>query len=544
MTSLAVADAIAQTLHAAGVRYAAGVPSGQVLAIIDAMRRAGIQFVLVSHEGAAGFMADVMGRMSGVPGVAVATVGPGATNLTTGIGNAYLDRSPAIAITGQVPLAQLNRRVQMRIDHQALFRPIVKETLQLGARENAVAAVNHALAVATAEPPGPVHLDVPEDVAVAEFDPALLREGKPAPPSQQVSHSKQRPACEDLEQVMARLRQARKPVAALGFSLYRSGALPALRRFLEANHLPFVTTNMAKGVVPEDHPLWLGVVGRVRRKTIEDYLAQADLVLGIGYDPVEISYEEWMPKVPLVHVDGEPADVADSVRLEHQAVGDLGEAVCRLAELPPVANDWDGAGMAAFRAKLEASIRLPGEGFQPWQALDIMRELLPADAILTCDVGAHTHLVATQWRVTAPETLLVSNGWSSMGYAIPAALAAKLVKPDRTVAAVMGDGCFLMMAGEMATAARLGLPVAFVVLNDRWLSLIKVKQERRDYAFSGVEVSCQPGQPPAEYFGVPNLVARTPAEFRAALHRALAADGPTIVEAIVRPDIYSTILYG
>src|SRR5262249_46982671 len=154
-----------------------------------------------------------------------------------------------------------------------------------------------------------------------------------------------------------------------------TSARDELRRFLEANRLPFVTTNMAKGVVPEDHPLWLGVVGRVRRGTIEEYLARADLVLGIGYDPVEISYEEWLPRVPLVHVDAEPADVDASISLAHQAVGDLGDAVHRLAAMPPAPNAWDDADLAAFRDRLERSIRVPGDGFQPWQALAFMREL-------------------------------------------------------------------------------------------------------------------------------------------------------------------------
>src|SRR5579884_4241448 len=516
------ADLIAERLHAAGVRHAFGIPSGQVLAIIDAMRRVGIEFVLVSHEGAAGFMADVTGRVSGVPGVAVATVGPGATNLTTGIGNAWLDRSPALAITGQVATAQLGRRVQMRLDHQALYRPLTKASFQL-APDSVAPMIDEALALAGAEPPGPVHLDLPEDVAVlpaqvARSTGACWPHAAEAPPVRDA----------DLARVGELLARARRPVAALGFSLYRTRARAALRRFLEAHHLPFVTTNMAKGVVPEDHPLWLGVVGRVRRKTIEDYLSQADLVVGIGYDPVEISYEEWLPKgVPLVHVDAENADVDSSVRLEHEAIGDLAASLKMLAEAEPADNDWSDAENASFRQSLEASIRLPGEGFQPWQALDVMRELLPADAILACDVGAHTHLVATQWRVTVPETLLVSNGWSSMGYAIPAALGAKLARPERTVAAVMGDGCFLMMAGEMATAARLGLPIPFVVLNDNWLALIKVKQERKHYAYSGVEVSQRPAEPPSDYFGVPNHVVRTSAELRQALTHALRANGPT-----------------
>jgi acetolactate synthase-1/2/3 large subunit len=305
---------------------------------------------------------------------------------------------------------------------------------------------------------------------------------------------------------------------------------------------------MAKGVLPEDHPLWLGVVGRVLRKTIEEYLAQADLVVGIGYDPVEISYEEWMQPaapsatVPLVHVDGEPADVAPRGQLVHEAIGVFGDAVRRLAAMAPGANEWDDDEMARFRAMLEEKTREDRRGFQPWQAVDIMRELLPDDAILACDVGAHTHLVATQWRVTVPETLLVSNGWSSMGYAIPAALGAKLARPERTIVAVMGDGCFLMMAGEMATIARSGLPIPFVVLNDGDLSLIKYKDEIRGYTTEGDEVYPVPPAPPASYFGVPVRCARTPAEFRAALAEALRAGGPMVVEAIVERDTYRALL--
>jgi acetolactate synthase-1/2/3 large subunit len=302
---------------------------------------------------------------------------------------------------------------------------------------------------------------------------------------------------------------------------------------------------MGKGAVPEDHPLWIGVVGRARRRTVEDFLARVDLVIGIGYDPVEINYEEWMPKVPLVHIAGEPADVDATVRVAHQAVGDLSSALAGLESLPGGRTDWQADELAAFRARLEASLRLvPSDGFQPWEALDMLREALPREAIVTCDVGAHTHLVATQWRTYLPQTLLVSNGWSSMGYGIPAALGAKLACPDREVASIMGDGCFLMMAGEMATARRLGRKVLFVVLNDNWLALIKVKQERRKLALTGVQLAETNYTPPEQYFGVPCRTARTPEEFRAAVRWALGTDGPAVVEAMVRPEIYSEILYG
>lgn len=532
------ADLIARALRDAGVSYCFGIPSGQVLPLIESMRVAGIEYVLVSHEGAAGFMADVVGRLTGVPGVCLATLGPGATNLTTGVGNALLDRSPLLAVTGQVPAAQLKRRVQMRIDQQELFRPLTKASF-LVEPGRVTAVVREAVRLARAEPPGPVHLDLPEDVALAA----------PSEPPRDLTlaGAAQLPLTSALALagVGRLLQQARRPVAVLGFSVFRTDQLRALRRFLERQNLPFVTTMMAKGAVPEDHPLWIGVIGRARRRTVENFLARADLVIGIGYDPVEINYEEWMPKVPLVHLDGEPADVDETVNVAHQVVGDLGATLAGLELLPPRANAWVPDELAGFRKHLEASLRLaPNGGFQPWQALDLLREALPRDAIVTCDVGAHTHLVATQWRTVLPQTLLVSNGWSSMGYGIPAALAAKLACPDREVASIMGDGCLLMMAGEMATARRLGRKVLFLVLNDNWLALIKVKQERRKFELTGVQLGATNSTPPDQYFGVPCRTARTPAECRAALQWALGTDGPTVVEAMVRPELYSEILYG
>ncbi len=532
------ADLIARTLRDAGVRYCFGIPSGQVLRLIESLRAAGIEYVLVSHEGAAGFMADVVGRLTGVPGVCLATLGPGATNMATGVGNAFLDRSPLLAITGQVPQAQLKRRVQMRIDQQDLFRPLTKASFMLEPGR-ITATVREAMRLACTEPPGPVHLDLPEDVALAA----------PAEPLRDLTLAGASQLALTGALALAGagrlLQQARRPVAAIGFSVFRTDHLGTLRRVLERQNLPFVTTMMAKGAVPEDHPLWIGVIGRARRKTVEHFLARADLVIGIGYDPVEINYEEWMPKVPLVHLAGEPADVDETVNVAHQVVGDLASTLVGLELMPPRPNDWKADELAAFRAHLEASLRLaPGDGFQPWEALDLLRAALPQDAIVTCDVGAHTHLVATQWRTSLPQTLLVSNGWSSMGYGIPAALAAKLARPDREVACIMGDGCLLMMAGEMATARRLGRKVLFVVLNDNTLALIKVKQERRKFDLTGVQLGETNFTPPDQYFGVPCRAARTPAEFRAALAWALGTDGPTVVEAMVRPEIYSEILYG
>jgi acetolactate synthase-1/2/3 large subunit len=331
-------------------------------------------------------------------------------------------------------------------------------------------------------------------------------------------------------------------VAALGLSAARAGAGSGIRRFLERHRIPFVTTMMGKGVVPESHPLHIGVVGRARHRWVETFLADADLILGIGYDPVEIGYEDWIPAVPLVHVDGEAVDADPRVVVAAAVHGDIGTALesVAAARLRPTA--WDLESIRRFRARLAAGLRPASRRFQPWEVLDLLREWLPAHGVLACDVGAHTHLIASQWDVR-DGTLLVSNGWSSMGYGIPAAMAAKLVRPTREVACVVGDGGFLMQAGEMATAARLGSRVLFVVLRDESLSLIHAKQRRRGYRIAGVGLPARCPVPPPHYFGVPCVPARSAHAFRAALVRARRCRGPVVIEAIVDGSRYAELLY-
>ena len=529
------AGVLAERLWAHGVRYVFGIPSGQILPIVEAIERRGIRFVLVSHEMTAGFMADVMGRLTGVPGVALATLGPGATNLATGVGNAFLDRSPCLALTGQVPRDQFARRVQMRIDHGRLFAPLTKASLQLSP-ETMGDGIDRAVALATAEPPGPVHLDLPEDVITASAPGRAGRAALPAP-------RPRRPGGR-IQAAARALARARRPVAVLGLTAARLGAGGRIQRFLEARRIPFVTTMLGKGVVPEDHPLHIGVVGRARHRWVEAFLADADLVVGIGYDPVEIGYEEWMPPAPLVHLGGEPADVAPRVALAADVQGDIAGILSGLARAGGPRAEWDLQEIRAFRARLFAGLRPRADGFQPHQVLDLLRDHLPADGILACDVGAHTHLIASQWEVTRPGTLLVSNGWSSMGYGIPAAMAATLAAPGREVACVVGDGGFLMQAGEMATAARLGRRLLFVILRDASLSLIEAKQRRKGYRPAGVRLFPETAAPAPDYFGVPCLAVRSPREFSRGLAAARRAKGPVALEAVVDGSHYGEILYG
>ena len=527
---------IVEILKAAGIGPGFGIPSGNVLPLIEAMRAGGIGYVLVAHEGSAGFAADVAARLTGRPGLCLATLGPGATNLATGVGGAYLDRSPMIAITCNLNADQIGRRIQMGIDHHALFRPITKASLAL--QPGAIGpTLQRAIALALAEPQGPVHLDIAEDVVVA---PA----GEPVPPPAAPPPAGPAPDPALVAEAGRMLAAARRPIAVIGAAAMRMAEPDRLRAFIERNGLPFASTTMAKGMVDEDHALSVGCIERGRRQIQRRFLAGADLVVGLGYDTIEVEYEAWIGAVPLVAIDIEPVDAAPSVDLRCAVVGDLDQALDGLNRLAPAANDWPAAEIAAHRGAFQTALRPPTAAFGPHQAIDVVRDLLPRDGILTFDVGAHTHQIAGQWTAHAPKTFLITNGWSSMGFGLPAAIAAKLARPDLPVVCILGDGCFQMTCGELAVANRLGLTLPVVVLNDRWLSLIQLKQEKRQFALVGSELQSDPyGTPPPHYFGVPAVAATDGQELARALEAALAAPGPTVIETTVDPAHYMETVF-
>jgi acetolactate synthase I/II/III large subunit len=529
------ADLIVQILKAAGIRHGFGVPSGNVLPLMDAMRTGGIDFVLTAHEGSAGFAADVTARITGTPGLAIATLGPGATNLATGVGNAWLDRSPMIAITCTLNENQLGRRIQMWIDHHALFKPITKATLRLQ-KGKIGETLTAALALALTEPQGPVHLDLPEDVAVATATEPLPKLTPPAP-----LPAAAQAAIDTAAQLLAK---AKRPLAVIGTSAMRMRDPALLRAFIERQAVPFMSTTMAKGLIDEDHPLSLGCIERSRRQVQRKLIASADLVIGLGYDTIEVEYEAWAGKVPVLHIDLESADVDASVQIAHEVVGQLDSSVQRLSALPATANAWTTDEIARHRAKFQASLRPETPRFSPHMAIDCVRRVLPHDGILAFDVGAHTHQIASQWTAHAPRTFLITNGWSSMGFGLPAAIAAKIARPDLPVVCLIGDGCFQMTCGELTVAQRLGLTLPVVVLDDRWLSLIKVKQERRGLPHYGTTtLPATDLAPPTHYFGVPAIGVRDGPGLERELRKALAASGPTVIEAAVDPAHYSETVY-
>ena len=530
------AELIVATLKQAGITHGLGIPSGNVLPLMEAMRTGGIEFVLTAHEGSAGFCADVTGRLTQTPGLCIATLGPGATNLATGVGSAWLDRSPMIAITCNLNTDQLGRRIQMYIDHHALFAPITKASLALRPG-SIVETLQTAIQTALSEPQGPVHLDLPEDVMLAAVCEAMP---EAQPPPLAIA-----PADDAALAAAARLiGAARRPIAVLGSTAMRMRDPDLLREFVERHGIPFASTTMAKGLIDEDHPLSIGCIERARRQIQRRFLRDSDLIIGLGYDTIEVEFEAWIGDTPLLQIDIETPDTADSVTVSGEVIGDLDDSVARLAALDPMANDWTADIVASHKLAFQAALRPPSDVLTPHAVIDTVRDALPSGGILSFDVGAHTHQIASQWPADGPRRFLITNGWSSMGFGLPAAIAAKLACPDQPVVCIVGDGCFQMTCGELATARRLGLAIPFVVLNDSTLSLIHIKQSQRQFGTAGIGLGTQDSGPtPQHYFGVPAHGVADTASLRDALAQAFAADGPTVIETQVDPAHYMDTVY-
>jgi acetolactate synthase-1/2/3 large subunit len=524
-----VAENFARTLKEVGVKYVFGVPSGNMTDYIESLRKEeGIDFVLTGHESAAAFMAAVCGRLTGIPGACFGTFGPGATNLATGVGCAWLDRYPLLAFTDEMPENLLNRTVQMNIDHQIFFHPITKWTTRL-VPGTVNETILKAAGVAVSEVPGPVHLGVPAGIGKTVFE-------EPENDIKYLRLEKQPPGnsfFESAEKARRFFGKARKPLLAVGLSAERAGVKDEVRELAEKYQLPVVLTPMAKGIFPENHPLYAGVLFHALSGQVAKTYREADLVIGIGYDPVEFNYEEWMPEVPLIHFDNRPADV-DSTKITDvvNLTGDLKAILAEFPGFPADRKSWDTEIIESRKNEIFRLLEPPENSFGPRAVIAGLREALPEDGILTLDVGAHLHLAGQQWKTHSPEKLLMTNGWSSMGFGIPAAIAAKLCHPELPVACLTGDGGFRMMAGEIATAKQLNLPVVFVVVKDNSLSLIRIKQDRKNFDSNyGTDLPGESIQPENNYFGVPVIKVSGYAVYQEALKKAFSLKEPVIIEA-------------
>jgi acetolactate synthase-1/2/3 large subunit len=464
-----VAEVMVQYLKAAGIGHVFGYPGDPNIEFMEAARRAGLQFVLGRREGTAGLMAEAYGFLTGRPGVCMSTLGPGSSNLVNAVANAWLDRVPMIALSGQIERKREQTFTHQVLDHNRLFAPVSKWATHV-APDTVGGVMRKALRTAVAERPGPVHITTHADVVGAE-----AKDDKVSlPPLKAMAFGAD-------AGVARRLRKAKKPVLLAGIAAQRAGAHAALARLAETAGIPVVVAPMAKGVLTEDHPYYAGTLDMACNALMWDFLKGCDLLLAAGFDAVEL-IKPWTLAVPTVHIDAVP-NTDQIYSADTELVGDIA------AILEGITAGWEGeprwkaAKVKRHRERLRAAYyagRAKGK-LNPTDVIDAVREALPREAIATSDVGSHKLLVGQGWSAYEPRSVLMSNGLSSMGYSLPAAIVAQLLNPGRPVVCFVGDGGLAMVQGELRLASSLGLGLLVIVFCDGSLNRIEIKQAKRKY---------------------------------------------------------------
>lgn len=511
-----------------GVRFAFGIPGEENLELMDALRDSSIRFVLTRHEGSASFMADVYGRLTGHAGVCLATLGPGATNLTTGVADAFLDRAPLVAITAQANLSKIHRESHQFVDILEMFRPITKWNARVESPDTVSEIVRKAFKIAEAEKPGSTHIELPENIAEMETTAGL----KPLPvePTRPTS-----PDPASLAKAAEEIRRAERPMVLAGNGVIRGGSSAELTQFAEDLAIPVATTFMGKGAVPWTSPIHLATIGVLPRDHTAVGLDESDLVICVGFDFVEYDPRSWNPRGDrrIVHVDTVPAEISSQYVPAVEVVGEIREAlrVLRTQVGKPRDPDWSKANRARVQKGLASDLAVrKGKSLRPQRLLWSLRDLLEPDDLLISDVGAHKLWLGHFFRALKPKTVLVSNGLAAMGIALPGGIAARLADPERRVITVSGDGGFLMSVHELETAARERITTTNLVFRDGGLGSIRWKQLAKFGRATGVDFDNPDFSGLAKAFGARGFRVSRPAEFESILREALESKGPTVVD--------------
>jgi acetolactate synthase-1/2/3 large subunit len=530
-------DVFVECLEAEGVKHVFGIPGEETLDLNDSLSRSSIEFIPVRHEQGGAYMADVWGRLTGRAGVCLGTLGPGALNLVTAVADAYLDRAPLVALTGQGDLERMHKESHQYIDVPRVMRPITKWNARVQDAEIIPEVVRKAFRVAEGEKPGATHIELPEDVMATEMEGAPLprkRSVLPEPPAREVLRAAEL------------IRAAEHPVALAGNGVIRAKAAPALREFVRATGIPVAETFMGKGLLPADNDKALGSVGLQAGDYEMAGFGEADVVLAIGYDLVEHSPEHWNPgrDKTIICIDSVPAETDANFIPEVELVGDIYNVLTRLGEecrhAPHAASAGAGGGSTRLRevvlGRFEQAKDDDAFPVQPPRALWEIREALGHDDILISDVGLHKLWIGRMFPAYEPNTVLIANGLAGMGFAVPAAIAAKLVHPDRKVVSVNGDGGFLMNCQELETAVRIGTPFVNVIWENGQYGSIVWKQDKKFGRHFGTDFTNPDFVKLAEGFGMPAWRCESADDFGERLRHALTLDLPSL---IVLPIDYS-----
>ncbi len=537
------AQALIKSLEMEGVEVMFGLPGGCILPAYDPILDSSIRHILVRHEQGAGHMAEGYAHVTGRPGVAMVTSGPAATNLVTPLCDAYMDSIPMVAITGQVPTAAIGTDAFQECDTVGITRSVTKHNELVMTAEEIPRAIREAFHIATTGRPGPVLVDVPKDVLQASMD-WWWPESVDLPGYKPTTKGHPRMIREAARLIL----ESERPVIYAGGGILKARAADALRELAELTGIHVVTTLMARGAFPDDHPLCLGMPGMHGNATAVTAMQKCDLLIALGSrfdDRVTGKVGAFAPEAKVIHVDIDPAEQGKVRRPDVPIVGDcrlvIEEIVRNIRAM--LDNGTVQADIGAWKSKISGWREMfpltyeasePGEALKPQFCLEVLRDSAPEDCIVVSGVGQHQMWASQYWKFRHPYTWVNSGGLGTMGFAVPAAIGAKVGRPDRMVWAVDGDGCFQMTAQELVTASTERIPIKVAILNNAYLGMVRQWQEMfYDERYS--EVYLSPDLPDyvgwAEAMGCIGIRVESPEEVQPAIDKANEIDDrPVVVE--------------
>ncbi len=528
-------EVMVRYLKAAGIGHVFGYPGDPSVPFLEACRMEDMPFVLATREGTAGLMAEAYGQLTDLPGVCLSTLGPGSSNLVNAVAGAYLDRAPMIAISGQIETRREALFTHQVMDHNRVFAPISKWTTSINPH-TVGGVMRRALHLSTSERPGPVHISTPGDFVGAEAVDTTIRVPPLAADMEGLSVSG------GSGRLAETIAAARRPLILVGMSAVRGKATAGITQLAELLGAPVVVTPMAKGIVDETHPYFAGTLDMACNKFIWDFVKSSDLIVAVGFDAVEL-IKPWTVEVPVIHIDSVP-NTDQIYQSDIEAVGPIAAILRILADALRIEGPrWTEAELRAHREMLRTNY-LAGRVKGRLNPTDIVESVLGAsgpETIVTSDVGSHKLLVGQGWTTRLPKGVLMTNGLSSMGYGLPAAMTACILHPERDVVCFTGDGGLAMVQGELRTASALKLGgLTVVVFCDNSLNRIELKQAARQLPSFGTRI--EPTNVPilAESMDCEGASASSVAELDGILaDRQRGGDRPLVIAAHIDPSQYT-----
>ncbi|WIV67216.1 biosynthetic-type acetolactate synthase large subunit [Natrialbaceae archaeon AArc-T1-2] len=533
------AEAVVRALENAGVEYAFGVQGGAIMPVYDALYDSDIYHVTMAHEQGAAHAADAYGIVSGEPGLCLATSGPGATNLVTGIADADMDSDPMLALTGQVPTNFVGNDAFQETDTTGVTAPITKNNTFSTDADRVGTDVSEAFALARDGRPGPTLVDLPKDVTKGETD------REPVEPTTPETYEVQEEADSEIVEAAARrIENAERPVMLLGGGVIKGDASEQCRAFAIEHEIPVITTMPGLGAFPEDHELSLEMAGMHGTGYANMAISMCDTLIGVGTrfdDRLTGGIETFAPDAELIHVDIDPAEISKNIHAEYPLVGDAATVIEQLdeaVESSPEATKWR-AQCQQWKSEYPMEYEAPEDDpVKPQFVVEALDEATGDDAIVTTGVGQHQMWACQYWTYTEPRTWVSSHGLGAMGYGVPAAIGARLAADDdQDVICVDGDGSFLMTMQELSVAVRENMDITFVVLNNEYIGMVRQWQ---DAFFEGRHAASDYGWMPefdklAEAFGAEGYRIDDYDEVADTIEAALAYDGPAVIDAHIDP---------